>query len=211
VTEAAWLACPDPDRLLAFLGDQVGQRIRRRFACACCRRVWHLLGDERSRNTVEVAERVADGHATPGELEAARVAALAAWHAAWAGPAGEAEWDPARDAAWVACATASDGASAAAAAAAGWKIEPGVRADLFRDIFNMWPPALNPAWFTWQGGTVPKVAQGIHDERAFDRFSILADALEEAGCDNAEILSHLRGPGPHCRGCWCLDLLLGKE
>ena len=44
-----------------------------------------------------------------------------------------------------------------------------------------------------------------------DRLAVLADALEEAGCDNADLLSHLRGPGPHVRGCWALDLLLGKE
>ena len=56
-----------------------------------------------------------------------------------------------------------------------------------------------------------KLAQGIYEERAFDRLPILADALEDAGCDNADILSHCRGPGPHARGCWVVDLLLGKK
>ena len=56
-----------------------------------------------------------------------------------------------------------------------------------------------------------KLAQGIYDDRAFDRLPVLADALEEAGCTNAEILAHCREPGPHVRGCWALDLLLGKE
>ena len=50
----------------------------------------------------------------------------------------------------------------------------------------------------------------IYQERAFERLPILADALEEAGCDDPDILSHLRGPGPHVRGCWALDLVLGK-
>jgi hypothetical protein len=44
-----------------------------------------------------------------------------------------------------------------------------------------------------------------------DHLAILADALEDAGADNVDLLAHLRGPGPHVRGCWCVDLLLGKE
>jgi hypothetical protein len=66
-------------------------------------------------------------------------------------------------------------------------------------------------WRTWHSGTIPKLAQAIYQDRAFDQMPILADALEEAGCDNADILAHLRGPGPHMRGCWILDLLLGKS
>jgi hypothetical protein len=59
--------------------------------------------------------------------------------------------------------------------------------------------------------TAAALAATIYHERAFDRLPILADALEDAGCDNADILDHLRGPGPHVRGCWALDLVLGKE
>ncbi|MBI1916295.1 MAG: hypothetical protein HYS12_16425 [Planctomycetes bacterium] len=73
------------------------------------------------------------------------------------------------------------------------------------------PMTLGPDWLTWNSGTVVKIAQGIYDERAFDRLSILADALEDAGCVDGEILAHCRGPGPHVRGCWVVDLLLGKE
>jgi hypothetical protein len=57
---------------------------------------------------------------------------------------------------------------------------------------------------------VPKLAASIYDERAFDRLPIQADALEEAGCGEVELLTHLRCPGPHVRGCWAADLLLGK-
>jgi hypothetical protein len=59
--------------------------------------------------------------------------------------------------------------------------------------------------------TAKQIAQKIYEERAFDRMPILADALEEAGCDNADILGHLRGGGEHVRGCWVIDLVLGKE
>jgi hypothetical protein len=62
----------------------------------------------------------------------------------------------------------------------------------------------------WRTSTVLALAQGIYDERAFDRLPILADALEDAGCDNEEMLAHCRGAGPHARGCWVVDLVLGK-
>jgi hypothetical protein len=63
---------------------------------------------------------------------------------------------------------------------------------------------------TWRTSTVVALAQGIYDERAFDRMPILADALQDAGCDNDDVLTHCRGPGPHARGCWVVDLVLGK-
>ncbi len=69
------------------------------------------------------------------------------------------------------------------------------------------PVTLEPAWLT---STVRSLAEGIYAERAFDRMPILADALEEAGCDNADLLAHCRGDGPHVRGCWVVDLVLGK-
>lgn len=68
--------------------------------------------------------------------------------------------------------------------------------------------AFDPAWLT---STAVGIAQGIYDDRAFDRMPILADALQDAGCENADILGHCRGEGPHVRGCWVVDLVLGKE
>jgi hypothetical protein len=81
---------------------------------------------------------------------------------------------------------------------------------LIRDIFGnpFRSIALNPSWLT---STVLALAQGIYAEKAFDRMPILADALQDAGCDNEDILNHCRGPGPHVRGCWVVDLLLGKK
>jgi hypothetical protein len=80
---------------------------------------------------------------------------------------------------------------------------------LFGNPFR--PITIDPAWVAWHDGTVRKLAQAIYDERRFDDLPILADALEEAGCDNADILAHCRQPGEHVRGCWVVDLLLGKE
>ncbi|AWM42432.1 hypothetical protein C1280_28660 [Gemmata obscuriglobus] len=78
-----------------------------------------------------------------------------------------------------------------------------------RDIFGnpFRPVVLNPAWRT---SDALALARGIYDEGAFDRLPILADALQDAGCDSDDILNHCRGPGPHVRGCWVVDLVLGK-
>jgi hypothetical protein len=64
---------------------------------------------------------------------------------------------------------------------------------------------------TWNVGTVFKLAQAIYDERAFDRLPIRADALEDPGCHDADILAHCRGSGDHVRGCWLVDLVLGRQ
>jgi hypothetical protein len=69
------------------------------------------------------------------------------------------------------------------------------------------PVAFDPSWRT---STAFALAEGVYADRAFDRLPILADALEDAGCDAAELLAHLRGDGPHARGCWVVDLVLGK-
>ena len=76
---------------------------------------------------------------------------------------------------------------------------------LLRDIFGplpFHPVVVPPSVLAWNNSTVVKLAQAIYTERAFDRLAILADALEDAGCNEADILDHLRSPGPHVRGCW---------
>ena len=72
-------------------------------------------------------------------------------------------------------------------------------------------PTLSIDLLSWNSGKIFNLAQGIYDERAFEHLPILADALEEAGCTNADILNHCRQPGEHVRGCWVVDLLLGKS
>jgi hypothetical protein len=73
-------------------------------------------------------------------------------------------------------------------------------------------PAIDPvAWFASNGGAAASIASNIYGDRSFDRLPLLADALEDAGCTDTELLTHLRSPGPHVRGCWALDLVLGKQ
>jgi hypothetical protein len=83
---------------------------------------------------------------------------------------------------------------------------------LLRDIFSPFGPArVDPAWLVWSDGIATQIAQAIYKDRAFDRLPVLADALEDAGCDDPAILDHCRSVGIHARGCWVVDLVLGKE
>src|SRR5262245_37709031 len=82
--------------------------------------------------------------------------------------------------------------------------------DVVREIVGnpFRPVAFAPAWRT---DTTVALARTMYERREFSAMPILADALQDAGCDNDDILSHCRGPGPHVRGCWVVDLVLGKE
>jgi hypothetical protein len=224
MTEAEWLACTHPVLLLHFLEPTASHRKQRLFACACCRCIWCLL-NKHSRKAVIVAEEYADG--TAGE-QALKRAAHAAWQAASKGPR-KATADAGLGRRWISQAVAAAcwnyksmwgpmiaafDALAEITACSEWEElgnQPVPHAvDLIHDIFgNPYRPSpVDLTWFAWDGGIASKMAQSIYDERAFDRLPILADALEEAGCTDAAILAHCRGPGPHTRGCWVVDLLL---
>ena len=92
--------------------------------------------------------------------------------------------------------------------------------DLIRDIcgYPCRPLSIPDSALALNDGTGMKLAQAIYEERAIPsnqldagRLAILADALEEAGCGDSDLLGHLRGPGPHVRGCHVTDAILGKE
>jgi hypothetical protein len=88
--------------------------------------------------------------------------------------------------------------------------EQAAQAALLRDLFGPLPfrrVALAPAVLAWGDRTVLRLAEGIYQERRWADLPLLADALLDAGCDNDEVVAHLRGPGPHVRGCWVIDLL----
>jgi hypothetical protein len=93
--------------------------------------------------------------------------------------------------------------------AAAERIQTDILRCVFGDLFRA--ATIAPSVLAWNDGTVRKVAQCLYADRAFDQLLILADALEEAGCTDAAILDHLRSSGPHVRGCWAIDLILGKS
>jgi hypothetical protein len=207
MTETEWLACRDPEPMLAWLQGRASDRKLRLFACGCGRRVWHLMTDPRSRQAVGVAEADADRPLGGGELDNAwrfgRVAADsaardfdAAWSAAVAALA--ATYSPA----WNA---ACDSAERAARA----DNQPAALADLLRCIVgNPFRAITGGPWVTPAAVTV---AQDIYDRRDFSALPLLADLLEEAGCPEQSVLDHCRRPGEHARGCWAVDLVLGKQ
>jgi hypothetical protein len=225
MTEAEWNACTDPRKMLDALRDsgQLSERKARLFAVAVCRRIWPLLTDERARKAVEVAERFADGLAQEKELAAAvsavegahagtTLAENAIWHAVRSALSLDVE-SAAYQAAFAAC-CADKGRPAErrfGPLLAAMSAEQAAQCGLLRDIlgrpFRPRPP-LEPAWLT---PTVASIARHVYAEQDFAALPVLADALEDAGCTNPEVLSHGRGPGPHARGCWLIDLLLGRQ
>jgi hypothetical protein len=84
--------------------------------------------------------------------------------------------------------------------------------DLLREVVNnpCRPASLDASRLASTSAPVLILAQGIYADRAFDRLPLLADALEDAGCTDPDLLRHLRSPGPHVRGCWAVDALLGR-
>jgi len=85
-------------------------------------------------------------------------------------------------------------------------------ADLLRDIAGnpFRPVRMNMSWLAWTTDTVVRMARAIYEERRWEDLPVLGDALEEAGCNDAVLLTHCRGPGPHTRGCAVVDALLGR-
>jgi hypothetical protein len=214
MTEAEWLTCTDPERMLDFLCRQTSERKLRLFAVACCRRVWHLLADERSRQGVEVAERYADEDVTVETLHAARREAIGVANSLPA-PPGARSAERRKMVAYAAGRAAASGHDALASA--GEVVHPTRQRNLVRCIFGnpFRPSSLHRAWLT---PSVLTLAQAAYEERILPtgevervRLAVLADALEEAGCADADLLGHLRGPGPHVRGCWAVDLVLSKQ
>jgi hypothetical protein len=215
VTEQQWRACPDPQKMLEYLRGKASQRKLRLFAAACCRRVWGSLGEAQRRPAVEVVERFAEGAASGDDV-------AGCWRAL-AGREGFTTSDPGLKALLVL--NAEDAWDAGkwvpvfAAEAVGWAAprERHSQCDLLHCMFgNPFRPVLLDA--EWLTPTVLALARSAYEERTLPegtldagRLAVLADALEEAGCDNAEVLAHLRGPGPHVRGCFAVDSLLGKE
>jgi hypothetical protein len=193
-------------------------------------RIWPLLADERSRTAIVVAEQFADGLATEGELIVAETAAKKAERAqgGWrhygasacaclarkhAGEAVRAWWYVTALAEWKRAEERSvtpEDRSFKSTMEEAREEELAQHTPLLRDIFGhpFRPATFDAAWLT---STAVTLAKQMYESRDFGTMPILADALEDAGCTSDDILSHCRGPGPHVRGCWVVDLVLGKE
>jgi hypothetical protein len=244
MTESEWLHATDPHPMLGLLTGRASERKLRLLHCACCRRVWDALPDERSRQAVAVVERYADGQADLPTLRAAALVATLAWmqeEKGFGAPGATAalwrledDYGPADD---IECLAMVICVVQQLAFETGWVCSDGVRtrdphaaerderavqARLLRDIFGPLAfrplPAVSPDWLVWNEGLVRRLAEAAYEERCLPagtldpaRLAVLADALEDAGCTDAELLAHLRGPGPHVRGCWAVDLLMGRE
>lgn len=241
MTEAQWLAETDPDRMLAFLQDKASDRKLRLFGCACCRRRWNWLPFDECKRAVEEAERYADGLVTREQLNQTRKEARWAIHRADDSQfyAATAAARLLRARAATASRQAADfmrkqrglftpvpkafrgrvvAFSEQEAAEAAWEkacraseIKEGIeQAALLRDIIGnpLHHVVAHPSWRTPK---VIKLSQAIYAKGAVDQLDELAAALEQAGCVNDDLGSHCREPRLHVRGCWVVDLLLGKE
>jgi hypothetical protein len=202
-------------------------RKARLFLCACCRRVWQWLETDANRAAVEAAERAADGLMRIKDLRPFYEATteiptpMQRWPNASANPAQAASWpftwpvsNGGNGAAWLAGArrSASDPNQEEVWIEEELAAQCGLIHDLLGNPFR--PVTLNRAWLSQ---AVVRIAQAVYDERSLPsgeldlaRLAVLSDALEDAGCTDIDILSHLRSSGPHVLGCWAVDLLLGK-
>jgi hypothetical protein len=216
MTEPEWLARTDPKAMLDFLKGKASDRKLRLFAVACLTSSPELLPAAALEGCRRV-ERFADGNWPPHFVLAeqpwtemalrpeqeigkvAKKACLAAANLYWS--------DRNRDV----CLNAFLGHSR------GLKVKSATQAALLRDIFgNPFRPA--PVAPGWRAPQVVTLAQAAYEQRELPagslapaRLAVLADALEEAGCTDPAILNHCRRPGAHVRGCWVVDLLLGKS
>jgi hypothetical protein len=181
MTEQEWWACTDPVVLVRYALSRVSSRKLRLFACAFARR-WYGTDCRELAAAITTAERWADGDRTADLTLHATfyVCFKAAWQAAEEGTA-------------LAVAAWAESSHKRLAEEAEIDFLRCVTGNPFR------PVQVNPRWLT---AAVASLARTIYEERSHACLPILADALEEAGCDNKDMLTHLRSDGPHCRGCW---------
>jgi hypothetical protein len=219
MTEAYWLSADDPGRMIRFLGDRLSDRQARLFAVACCRPFEQAL-DPTCRKALLVAELYADGQRAASTLAKARAGVTAVLGqtppTAREGPM-LVTWlcQPAFVRQW-ALQVARGSASLLAArdphptAKAARRVAGVGQARVLRCVAGnpFWPAAWDPRW---RSADVRGIAVGMYEDRAFDRAPILADALQDAGCDEVGVLRHLRKDTAHVRGCHVLDWVLAKE
>lgn len=221
MNEQEWMTCADPRPMLEFVWGKASDRKFLLFRCACCRRFWNAMSEQPLlQNAVELVERHSEEQLPHNKFGPPSEASLfqqalhkAVSFALWpnAGDPSQVNRMACGRLSWLRVTPWNQFAGQGEKSLALLQQESLAQAQLLRDIFGTLPfrpVTVSPAW---QTPNVVSLAQTIYDERAFDRMPILGDALEDAGCDNAEILDHCRQPGEHVRGCWVVDLILGKQ
>ncbi len=193
MTEEEWLIESDPFKLIGAC--KVSQRKGKLFVVGCCLQHKSVIGNRLNRKAIYAVEKYADGQIEYDELRANFGSGKMGYRIA---TACSIECPIPMFVILGSCMTDD------------LKYEQIIECQLIRDIFGnpFRPVVADPAGLT---PTVVGIASAIYADRVFDRMPILADALEEAGCTNADVLLHCRGAGPHVRGCWVVDLVLGKE
>jgi len=212
MNEAEWLASTDPIGMLSCLAGRASQRKLRLFACACCRHIWEWLPDDATRDLVAAVEDNPDG--TFSEFEALVASSRSkrlddgGYSAVKHLGRSFSNVGPLDGAFHVALEVLSRMREEDKAVA-----EEVAQAALLRDLFGnpFHPAAIDLGWLAWNDGVVPALARSIYVQRDFGRLPALAYALEGAGCDDASMLAHCSARNPHVRGCWVVDLLLGRQ
>lgn len=219
LTPEEWAECDWPAPMIWTIRGRASARKLRLFACACYRSpdVWEALserealcGQEDLKAMLLACERAADGLGPlpdiprgsfpPAEPDPVRAAETAAWEAS----------GDASERGLVGVNPEDCSGDLLDIFNSQFEAEVDQQLRLIRCLFgNPFQPAvLDPGWRT---GDVVALARNAYNDRTWDRLPQLADALEAAGCENTDVLEHCRGPGPHARGCWVVDLVLGYE
>jgi hypothetical protein len=218
MTEQEWLTGTDLLKLLVFLRGRASERKLRLFACTCCREVipffqgkTDFLG-KKYLDAVSAAEHLADRQITEEEVGRVR----RRWNRIDEDSLPERQDYQVRMIRGALGQDAFRGANYSLFWATDVDVSPlGSLYCVFGNPFR--PVRSDPAWLAWHDRTIPQLAGAIYEDRDLPsghldntRLAVLADALEDAGCDNQDILGHCRSGGEHVRGCWVVDLLLGK-
>lgn len=213
MTEQEWLECENSEAMVEFVRSDTTKRKLQLFAGACFRRLVHLLPDARQLKAIELLENA------PIEAEvlqrAGRItrSAMPSSEDSFRGKCKDMD-DPYFVALMLfrELRSSSDGHHAAFAArgfADGGIAERRVQSRLLNCIFGPLPFRPISVEARLAAPEILDLAHSIYDEQEFVKLPILGDALRQAGCDNADILNHCQQPGPHVRGCWVIDLLMG--
>jgi hypothetical protein len=214
MNEAEWLTSTDSARMLALVRDKGSVRKLRLFALGCCQRVSAKITLPRSAEAIRVAELYAEGLVGFNDASIAREAVLAEGNSTGRG---KGNWqmtavalgalngyDPQR---WDSYANAQQ---ASLLISDDYPAEWNAQSNMLRCVFGnpFCTISVDPSWLT---STVLALASQMYESRDFSAMPIIADALQDAGCESEGILSHCRQSGEHVRGCWVIDRLLGKE